>query len=210
MDKNLTPSEDIAQKYNSLFFKLIELTVDELKFKFNDSNILPIIHTTEIIRYANEKSLHTLRGLKMYNDIINFEQLYREIQCWRVLKKQSSFLETCKQTCQREFENNSQYTIQEIFHAFEKLCLSLSLPQLDMLFRIYLAIPVSMVRNQNEFSVLKRIKIWLRNTMGHRRKQCIDMNMCLLNVERDLLDSVDKDLILSEFYKRKDDRFFQE
>ena len=58
-------------------------------------------------------------------------------------------------------------------------------PQLCMLFNIYLAIPVTSCSAEQAFSGLKRIKNWLRTTMGEERLS----NLAVLNIEREIVDA---------------------
>ena len=78
---------------------------------------------------------------------------------------------------------SNPYSIYEIYKAFNHLQLASSLPQLDELFRVYLAMPISkMDDTYRTRSVLKRCKNWLRNTMG----KDVPNNLALLNIEREL------------------------
>ena len=52
-------------------------------------------------------------------------------------------------------------------------------PQLNMLFNIYLVIPVTSCSAERAFSAFKRIKNWLRTTMGEERLS----DMAVLNIE---------------------------
>lgn len=99
-------SED--QKYHSLFFQLIDLTIDEIKFKFQDPHLLSIIHIVEILRSTNERSVRSLKELNMFKDLINFEELEDEMECWQTLSKQSTILEICKKTKSKKIETQLQ------------------------------------------------------------------------------------------------------
>ena len=93
---------------------------------------------------------------------------------------------------------SNPYSIYEIYQAFNHLQLAKTLPQLDQLFRIYLAMPVSHTDVKQSRSVLKRSKHWLRSTMG---KEVHD-ELALLNIERELTDTVDIDLVIDKYEER--------
>ena len=88
------------------------------------------------------------------------------------------------------------YTIHEMYEGFKQLQLKTSLPQLDLVFRIYLSIPVTSVNLDQSLSVLKRIKNWHRSTIGHKRPL---QNMTLLNIESDLLEFINIEKAVVDF-----------
>lgn len=66
--------------------------------------------------------------------------------------------------------------------------------------RIFATLPVSTCENERSFSMLKRVKTYLRNTTSENRLN----GLALLNVCRDLTPSVDD--ILLDLSKNKDMR----
>ena len=75
-------------------------------------------------------------------------------------------------------------------------------PQIDILMKIYLEIPETSVAAEREFSVLKRIKLWLRNLMGQERLS----SLSFLSIERDLVKNIIKDDLIDQFAAIKDRR----
>ena len=71
-----------------------------------------------------------------------------------------------------------------------------------MLFNIYLAIPVTSCSAERAFSALKRIKNWLRTTMGEERLS----DMAVLNIERELVDAISIEDVIKIFASMKDRR----
>ena len=75
-------------------------------------------------------------------------------------------------------------------------------PQINLLFGIYLAIPVSSSSSERSFSASKRIKTWIRNKMGEERLS----NLAILNIEQDLVAAIDIDAVVKIFANLKDRR----
>ena len=80
--------------------------------------------------------------------------------------------------------------------------MEINYPQLRKLFEIYLAIPVSSSSAERAFSVLKRVKTWLRSTMEQDRTSAL----ALLQIEKILLEEIDIEETILLFINKKDRR----
>ena len=74
--------------------------------------------------------------------------------------------------------------------------------EVEQLVRIMLTCPVSSCAAERSFSALRRLKNWLRNTMGQERLNAIT----LCHVNQKYLDDLDLKLLAIEFAKRFDIR----
>ena len=74
-----------------------------------------------------------------------------------------------------------------------------SFPNVDIEYRIYLTLPVANTEGERSFSVLKRVKNYLRSTLS-QEKLC---DLSLLAIESDLTGVIDFEEIIDEFSKRK-------
>lgn len=84
-------------------------------------------------------------------------------------------------------------TISEVFHV---LPLSKDmLSEIDILLRIYFTIPITTATAERSFSVLRRIKTYLRSTMSESRLN----NVMLLHCHKDITDSLDNVNIAKTF-----------
>ena len=99
-------------------------------------------------------------------------------------------------------QKNLPYSTYEIYQAFYQLEMEDTFPELNMLFLIYLAIPVTSVSAERSFSTLKRIKNWMRTTTGQERLS----NLAILNIERDLVLEIDIENVIKVFAGLKDRR----
>ncbi len=87
------------QKYHGLFFKMIDLTVEEIKWRFQDPQLGALIQIAEILRNAssgNQKGLSSLQELNAFRGLIEWSELQAEVECWRTLSKQASVQEICR------------------------------------------------------------------------------------------------------------------
>ncbi len=97
---------------------------------------------------------------------------------------------------EKEHNTMQPYTIHDIYEGFKQLQLKKSLIQLDLLFRIYLSIPVSSANSNKSLSVLKRINNWQQFTMSHKKPT---NNLTLLNVESDLQEFINVNDAIDNF-----------
>lgn len=72
-------------------------------------------------------------------------------------------------------------------------------PNVETILKIFLTMPISNASAERSFSVLKRIKNYLRSTM-HQNKTS---NLSLLFIESDTMDSINYEDIIDIFAKTK-------
>ena len=76
------------------------------------------------------------------------------------------------------------------------------LSEVFKLLRIFLTIPVTTATAERTFSTLRRLKNYLRSTMGQQRLN----NMMLLHIHKDLTDDIDNIKIAQEFVNANERR----
>ena len=72
-------------------------------------------------------------------------------------------------------------------------------PNVEIILKILLTMPISNASGERAFSCLKRIKNYLRNSMSEERLN----NMAILYIESELLQIIDCDEIINKFAKQK-------
>ena len=75
-------------------------------------------------------------------------------------------------------------------------------PNIVRLLQIYLLAPMSAATAERSFSVQRRIKNYLRNTMAQKRYN----NLLMLNIHKERIDSVDLKEIAEAFAEKNDRR----
>lgn len=74
-----------------------------------------------------------------------------------------------------------------------------SIPNVVNMLCIYLSLMITNCGGERSFSVLKRVKNYLRSTMGNERMS----NLSLLSIEHEILNSLPIDEIISDFASLK-------
>lgn len=75
-------------------------------------------------------------------------------------------------------------------------------PNITILLTIFLTVPLSSAECERSFSVLKRLKTWLRTTMGQDRLS----SLALIQINPEILDSLDRKYLVEKFASTKERR----
>jgi len=82
--------------------------------------------------------------------------------------------------------------------------MSCTFPNVQVLLKFFRTIPLSNASGERSFSVLKRVKNYLRSTMGEDRLN----DMAILYIEKDIFNQINTDKVIDEFAKNKARRKF--
>ena len=82
--------------------------------------------------------------------------------------------------------------------------MSCAFPNAEVLLKFFRTIPLSSASGESSFSVLKRVKNYLRSTMGEDRMN----DMAILYIEKDIFNQINTDKVIDEFAKNKARRKF--
>ena len=116
-----------------------------------------------------------------FGDDLNYKRLLRQLDVLR---------DVCKDKCIKTVRDVCKYINNEVFG------------EVSQLIRLFLVIPVTSATAERSFSAMRRLKTYLRSTMTAERLNSVTV----LNVHKDMLDSVDNREILNEFVARNDTR----
>ena len=119
--------------------------------------------------------------MTIYTDIIDFKSLKNELNLWYQFKKLRNL---------NSFE--------KIISEFKNDNVKTSFPQVLNLILVYLSIAIASVGPERAFSCLKRLKTYLRSTMGQTRVSSLG----ILNIENENIDLLNIDEVLEEFSTR--------
>ena len=72
-------------------------------------------------------------------------------------------------------------------------------PNVEIILRIYLTLPLSNASGERSFSVLKRVKNYLRNSLGQDKLS----TLALLQIEAEFMESLDYDEIIENLAANK-------
>lgn len=170
---------EIFSSYKMLYYEIIDCISLQLSTRFNnlhDLNFLSLVDSSKFTEYVKnfpDKSFECL--LKMYPNIFEIDRLKNELS---VLYRDEQFCNLDVQQILQILYNEFKIIFSETYKLF---CLVLTIP----------ATSVSVERN---FSCLKRIKTYLRNTMTQERLT----GLSTLAIEKGILQSVSED---PQFYE---------
>jgi hypothetical protein len=138
--------------------------------------------------------------LTIYKDIVSFPDLQIELRIWYQFKK--DHWQKFKRTFSDADKPKSKKNFKDIAMFFTHSNLQSSMESLFLLFKIYLSIQVASAEAERSFSTLKRIKTWLRTTIGQDRLSAL----AVLNIERPQAADIDSDLAIDKFVEAKNRR----
>jgi hypothetical protein len=154
---------------------------------------------------STEERKKALKKLKdMYKNDIDVCTLEDELDHFLIFLKEDE--DTIKTTPDNPdilgFSCDSGVDRYHIYRAVKEM--SCTFPNIEILLKIFLTIPLSNASGEKSFSVLKRVKNYLRNTMGEERQN----NLAILYIEHEILNRIDTDKIIDDFTRNKARRKF--
>lgn len=181
------------------FLVSLDLLIENLKLRFseNDYKLILMIENCLLI-HTNKYLEREAEALnKFYKFAEDVSQLYREIEIYR--------------NCIIGQHNNSDTSlssssIEDYASLFLKYELKSMLPLVWHLFEVILTCPVSTASAERYFSSLKRLKTYLRNTMGQERLS----GLALMTIEKHntlkLMSQEGLDILTEKFASQKNRR----
>jgi len=168
--------------YSSLDKVLLEL---QTRFSSNDQEVLCSLGDIALQEKPSERSFDTVSAFyKLDRDLLEAD--------FGIFKNVKADDETL----------NSSTTASEIYEALHQADLIQMLPELHKIMKIFAIIPATTCTAERSFSGLRRMKTYLRNTMGQDRLNSV----ALINIERCYANKVienDIDSVIDTFAKRK-------
>ena len=116
--------------------------------------------------------------LAIYKNDYDYEALYTELPIWYAYKTKHNLT-----------------TIQEIHQCFARTDLKSALPNLVTLLSIFLTVPVTSVHAERSFSLLKRLKTWLRSTIGRTRLS----SLAIIQMNPEELSQISHEIVIDIF-----------
>jgi hypothetical protein len=166
------------------------LFIKELDARFSNEKLAPVLALHQIITVSNETletvKKHYFPNLDVYSDDLDLDRLSHEVSLFARYKSTKPDVKWKNlKTLRKEFVNNN---------------LSILFPQLFLALKIYFAIPVSSAEGERSFSCLRRLKTWLRTTMGEERLS----SLALINIESEIAEILDRNELVNKFALERD------
>ena len=171
------------QYKRALYFPVLDTFLSELKRRFDNKNVEVMCG----IQACNPTSEHFLSVPKLVPlaELYAFDKVVLEMEA---------------KLAKRTFQTRKLESTKDVLLAL--LSLKDAFPELTKLVRIALTIAVSTAQCERSFSALKRIKTYLRSTMGEDRLA----SLALLSIEREMSKSLSLDDVVTNFAKKADRR----
>jgi hypothetical protein len=151
-DQEAIESEQ-KEHYRLKYDTLLATIIDEIRERFDTHSY----HLKfELIRCCNKTRRVDFEILKIYDKVIDFTKLEVEFQGFIFHKLQKSDKDW----------NSFDFTIT---YFFLKNGLRAFYPQVHLMIKLYLSIPIGSVENERSFSCLKILKNWHRQKMSNDR-----------------------------------------
>jgi len=189
--KRLREEVDPLDKYKASFGDILDTFIDHLSEKFKSDNYKPLIAISTLLTSKTKPDLSQIFwDLVIYRDDYNYEALDIELVTWYAYKKKHNL-----------------ETIKDIHKQFASTDLKSSMPNIFNLLAIFLTVPVTSVHAERSFSTLKRLKSWLRSTMG----QCRLSSLAIIQMNPEELLKVSLEVVIDIFAtsnKKRKNEFF--
>ena len=166
----MSSSEEFKRE---LYFPVVDAFLSELRRRFDDKN-MDVMHGIQACN-PHSKDFLSLSALMPLAEMYSFDKEVLEVLVKRTLET-------------KELER-----VGDVFLAL--ISLKAAFPDFTKLVRIAMTIAVSTAHCEKSFSALKRIKNYLRSTLGENRL----MNLAIISIERELSNALVLDDVVTEF-----------
>lgn len=189
----LTPKAFFAAKY----FEVVDMASERLNERLcnKDMRVLTAIELLLHSGWQGVKSVDFDDALqtvvKHYGCDLDAPRLAAQLMSLELLHENELNDEVCSKT-----------SISEIIQAVAGSNVNKMLPQVTKMIQLYLVCPATSATAERSFSELRRLKTYLRSTMGQRRLNAL----AILSTYPDELDKLDMDSILRQFVCRSEMR----
>ncbi|KAL4704071.1 hypothetical protein ACJJTC_001993 [Scirpophaga incertulas] len=181
------------QSFKIQINEAIDTIISELKWRFeklrdihNSFGFLTLKHITtysveELKKYAADLSIK-------YSADINATEFWSEIETLKSQVEATTLFDNCE--CQSSMG---------LLKAIVELDLKEMFPNIVVILKIFLTMPVTVASCERSFSKLKLIKTYLRSTMGQERLS----GLAILSIERDIARLLSYENVIKDFAMRK-------
>ena len=179
----------VGDPQKRLYIEILERFISEFNRRFTENDEL--LHAIQAFDCTSEHFLDMDR-------VEQFGEHYNQLIDTSILTSQC---QTAKAFLEIDMKANEENSIMSVMEKLSKMPLAFS--EVIKLFKIAATIPVSTASNERFFSVLKRVKTYLRTTMGDDRL----CNLMLMAVEATTVKSLDPDELVNAFARLRPRRY---
>jgi hypothetical protein len=176
--------ETAEDRYKSNYFEIIDSVIKEIKSRLQNDGIDVLKIMSKIIKgKATKNDVQELAEYNFYNKMVDFDKLEEELEAWN----KAIEIELKKKKAKNE--------VSSIVKIFVEQNMVRDYFEIETLLRVYLAIPVTSVTAERCFSSMKRIKTYLRNSMGQTRLS----SLAIIHIEKELASLISLKRVIDQF-----------
>lgn len=168
-----------------MYYNGLDRVVNEIDERFNCSTSAVLVGLSDVVGSENPKETS-------FDIVANFYDLDEED-----LKLEKSLYQNIETATNTDIGSRSTTPCQ-IAWKMQSNGLHESLPQFWKVVHVLASIPVTSCSAERSFSCLRRLKTYLRNTMGNERVS----SLALINIERHFSNMIDINSVINIFGKR--------
>lgn len=173
------------------YFTVLDTLVTQTDERFNDfRNTVTYFRSLDPSHISEENRDSFRRLCEIYKNDINIEEANVEYDTFK------NVYASIRPSLSSELQ------LKEVLPFLIEKQMAPGLPNLSILYKIYLTLPVTSATAERSFSRLKLIKNYLRSTMTNERLSAL----ALLSIERDLAENIDFESTINRFASMKSRR----
>lgn len=180
--------ETAEDHFRHIYYMMIDTAISQLKDRFDQPDLKSYSKLEQVLFSDNQTSL---TDVPKYPEI-DLKDLDQEIQFLRRHARNLKFKNLTNVHIIGEFLSNLDQGTQDLY------------PNVRSLIKLLLTSPVSTCESERSFSSLRRLKTWLRSTMGQVRLN----SLAICHTHQELLDGLNIDSLVEEFISRNNIRKF--
>jgi hAT family C-terminal dimerisation region len=172
--------------FRAAFYQAVDTALNQLNLRINKDSIgMRTYLSLEQILISGNVPVETDNDICFeYSEVSNLKSLKIQLSMFRTKHPVKSLLE-------------AQKTFQDMVPEVRSL-----FSDVEQLIRLMLICPVSSCTAERSFSALRRLKNWLRSTMGQQRLNAV----AVCHIHKSVLDELDLKQLAAEFSQRSDIR----
>lgn len=190
--RNTRPEPDRPSTIREYLWKFyadtLESLISEISRRFDQANLSPLVE------------IETIFTEKLWSDSPERTALLKshELNTEMLKHQMAMFKKTVEENC------GAPETLLEWIESFCSLHKDVQkiLKEVETLVHLLLVIPSSTATGERSFSLLRRVKSYLRSTMTQQRLN----HLCILHAYKDMVNEIDIDRLMDEFINRNERR----
>ena len=170
----------------------VDVFITQLNWRYDK-----LMEVADDIGFLSGASMYNISTTELKKAAIDLGMKYeKDINGAEFIDEISDFQQVLKSIIP---ENIKSATVFDLLQLIQDCNLKESYPNVEIIFRIFLTMPVTVATCERSFSKLKLIKNYLRSTMGQERLS----NLAILSIENEVSGEIDFEDVIDEFAAMK-------